>query len=116
MPGPDLVALNATMTDTILDGPPQPLVDGGYALRVLYTTGRRSGRRRPVPTGVVVLGDRRYLVCPDPRRDWARNLAADPRCVIASRDGEEAFTEEIRPHLGSLLVLRLLPPADGLGR
>ncbi|MBN9108302.1 MAG: nitroreductase family deazaflavin-dependent oxidoreductase [Pseudonocardia sp.] len=88
MPGPDLVALNASMIDKILSGPPDPIVDGGYARRVLRTRGRRTGLVRSTPMGVVGLGGSQYLVCPDTHRDWARNLAADPDCTIASRDAE----------------------------
>ncbi|GEL26979.1 hypothetical protein PSU4_59330 [Pseudonocardia sulfidoxydans NBRC 16205] len=92
MPGPDLVALNASMIDRILSEPPDPIVDGGYALRVLRTRGRRSGRVRVTPMGVVGVGGSHYLVCPDPNRDWARNLAADPACAVVSRDDERPAT------------------------
>lgn len=88
MPGPDLVALNASMIDRILSEPPDAIVDGGYARRVLRTRGRRSGLVRSTPVGVVGLAGSRYLVCPDANRDWARNLAADPDCAIVSRDDE----------------------------
>ncbi|GAY09836.1 nitroreductase/quinone reductase family protein [Pseudonocardia sp. N23] len=146
MPGPDLVALNASMIDRILREPPDPIVDGGYARRVLRTRGRRSGVTRSTPIGVVGLDGGHYLVCPDANRDWARNLAADPGCAVVSRDDEQPCTtvpvpddeaapvvatylsamrdmpfatkafpvgpdaapEEIRPHLGTIRVLRLV--------
>jgi deazaflavin-dependent oxidoreductase (nitroreductase family) len=92
VPGPDLVALNASMIDRILGEPPDPIVDGGYARRVLRTRGRRSGLVRSTPIGVVGLDGGHYLVCPDTARDWAHNLAADPDCSIASRDDEQPAT------------------------
>jgi deazaflavin-dependent oxidoreductase (nitroreductase family) len=88
---PDLVAMNAAMTATILDGPAQPLPEDGYALRVLYSSGRRSGQRRATPLAVVRHDGRLHLVSPERQRAWVRNLAADPRCEVASADGVEAY-------------------------
>ncbi|MFR9801957.1 nitroreductase/quinone reductase family protein [Pseudonocardia sp. RS010] len=92
MTAPDLAAMNAAMTARILDEPAQPLAEGGYALRVLRSTGRRTGRVRETPLGVVRLGGRSYLVSPDPMRAWVRNLDAGPAAEIASADGTEAVT------------------------
>ncbi|WP_433506614.1 nitroreductase family deazaflavin-dependent oxidoreductase [Pseudonocardia halophobica] len=97
MSAPDIAALNAAMTTRILEQPAQPAVEGGYALRVLRSTGRRSGRVRETPLGVVCLDGRSYLVSPDPARAWVRNLDADPAAGIASADGTEAVTARRAP-------------------
>jgi deazaflavin-dependent oxidoreductase (nitroreductase family) len=89
---PDVVAINAQMTRTILEGPAQPLAEGGYALRVLRSTGRRSGETRETPIGVLALDGREYLVSPDPGRAWVRNLRASPAAEIASADGSVQVT------------------------
>ncbi|GAA1863192.1 nitroreductase family deazaflavin-dependent oxidoreductase [Pseudonocardia ailaonensis] len=89
---PDVVAINAQMTRTILDGPAQPLAEGGYALRVLRSTGRRSGATRETPLGVLLLDGREYLVSPDPTRAWVHNLRAEPVAEIASADGSVQVT------------------------
>jgi deazaflavin-dependent oxidoreductase (nitroreductase family) len=86
MTAPDLVAMNAAMSTRILAEPPQPLVEGGYALRVVRTTGRSSGSPRTTPLGVVQHDGALYLVSPDPGRDWVRNLSADPACVLDPGD------------------------------
>lgn len=83
---PDLVAMNATMSRKILDEPAQPLIEGGYALRVLHTTGRRSGERRTTPLGVVQIDGELHLISPDRGRAWVRNLEADPACELAPGD------------------------------
>lgn len=92
MSPPDPVTLNQTMSAKILAEPTQPLVDGGYALRVLQTVGRRSGEVRTTPLAVVVLHGRHHLVSPDPTRAWVRNLDADPACALASADGKAERT------------------------
>ena len=86
---PELAAMNQTMSDKLLAEPAQPLVEGGYALRAVYTRGRRSGERRVTPLAVVRCRDRLYLVAPDRGRAWVRNLEADPACVVATADGAE---------------------------
>jgi deazaflavin-dependent oxidoreductase (nitroreductase family) len=82
VPQPDLVAMNAAMTDKILDEPVQPYREGGYALRVVRTTGRRSGQRRSTPLGVVQVDSALYLVSPDRGRHWVRNVESDPHLVL----------------------------------
>lgn len=74
--------MNRSMTDKILADPVQPYVEGGYALRVVHTTGRRSGQRRSTPVGVVQVDGRLYLISPDRGRDWVRNLEAEPALVV----------------------------------
>jgi len=87
MNAPDLVAMNAGMVDRILAGPAQPYPDGGYALRVVRTTGRRTGTQRATPLGVVRVDDLLYLVTPDRSRAWARNIDADA-AVVLDPDGD----------------------------
>ncbi len=74
--------MNATMADKILHEAVQPYRDGGYALRVVRTTGRRSGQQRYTPLGVVQVDGALYLISPDLGRDWVRNLDADPHLVL----------------------------------
>jgi deazaflavin-dependent oxidoreductase (nitroreductase family) len=88
----DLAAVNAAMSRRIVDEPAAPLVDGGYALRVLRTTGRRSAEPRETPIAVVAREGRLYLVSPDAGRAWVRNLAADPRCALVAADGADPRT------------------------
>lgn len=85
----DLRAMNARMVDGLLAEPAGPLVQDGYALRVLETRGRRTGRSRRTPLGVVEVAGRRYLIAPDVRRDWAMNLCAQPECALLAGDEQE---------------------------
>lgn len=78
--------LNARMTKRVLREPPQPLVEGNYALRVLETRGRISGQARRVPIGLVQREQQWWVVSPDWSRDWVRNLRADPRCAVLTSD------------------------------
>lgn len=78
----DIAAINHQMVDKLLGEPAQAYVEGGYALRVVHTTGRRSGHRRSTPLGVIQLAGVLYLVTPDRGRDWVRNLDADPAVVL----------------------------------
>jgi deazaflavin-dependent oxidoreductase (nitroreductase family) len=78
------------MTERLLTSPPQPLAEGGLALRVLQATGRLSGRERRTPVGVTQVNDHRYLVSPDPGRDWVANLTARPDCVLLGGDQRHA--------------------------
>ena len=107
MTAPDLAAMNATMSERILAGPPQPFTEGGYVLRVLRTTGSRSGLPRTTPLGVVQHRGGLYLVSPDPRRAWVRNLAAAPACVLDPgadpRTAVPAPPEEAAPVVSSYL-------------
>ncbi|WP_224403166.1 nitroreductase family deazaflavin-dependent oxidoreductase [Pseudonocardia sp. ICBG1034] len=85
----EIAATNASMTARVLQMPPTPVPDGGYALRVLRTRGRRSGEPRDTPIGVVGHGGAGYLVSPTGGRDWVRNLRATPECAIRSGTGDE---------------------------
>ena len=110
---PDLVAMNATMSQKILAGPAQPLVENGYALRVVHTTGRRSGERRSTPLGVVQVDGRLYLISPDRGRAWVRNLDADPACTIAPGDDDRvavpAPPAEAAPAISAYLTAMQVP-------
>lgn len=85
----EIAATNASMTARVLQMPATPVPDGGYALRVLRTRGRRSGEPRDTPIGVVGHGGAGYLVSPTGGRDWVRNLRATPECAIRSATGDE---------------------------
>lgn len=74
--------MNAQMISRILGDPAQPVTDNGYALRVVETQGRLSGKAHRTPLGVTQVGGHRYLVCPDRRRDWVRNLQAHAECAL----------------------------------
>jgi deazaflavin-dependent oxidoreductase (nitroreductase family) len=110
---PDLVAMNATMSQKILAEPAQPLVENGYALRVVHTTGRRSGERRATPLGVVQIDGRLYLISPDRGRAWVRNLDADPACTLAPGSDERtavpAPPEEAAPAISAYLTAMRVP-------
>jgi deazaflavin-dependent oxidoreductase (nitroreductase family) len=83
---PDARAMNSAMTARVLAEPAAPVPEAGYALRVVATTGRRSGEPRRTPVGVTRLHDRDYLVSPDPDRDWVRNLVTTPECALLAGD------------------------------
>lgn len=110
---PDLVAMNASMSRKILDEPAQPLVEGGYALRVVHTTGRRSGERRATPLGVVQIDGALYLISPDRSRAWVRNLEADPACDLGPGDDPRtavpAPPEEAAPAISAYLTAMQVP-------
>lgn len=90
MSRPDVRAMNTGMTTRILAEPAAPVPEAGYALRVVRTTGRRSGEPRRTPVGVTRLHDHEYLVSPDRSRDWVRNLAAAPECALLAGDEDRA--------------------------
>ncbi len=110
---PDLVAMNATMSQKILAEPAQPLVESGYALRVVLTTGRRSGEQRSTPVGVVQIDGLLYLISPDRSRAWVRNLDADPACVLAPGEDERsavpAPAEQAAPAISAYLEAMQVP-------
>lgn len=72
----------AQMVVRLLAHPPDPLVDGGAALRVLEAQGRRSGRSRYTPLEVLQWDQAWWLVAPDRARDWVHNLVAGPQCAL----------------------------------
>lgn len=81
--------MNDQMVDRLLHQQPQPLTEGGYALRVLETRGRRTGRVHRTPLGVLLRHGTQHLVCPDRSRDWVRNLDTSPDCLLSTAAGSE---------------------------
>ena len=79
--------MNRSMVERLLAAPAEEPAEGGYALRVVQTRGRTSGEPRRTPLAVVRHDGRDHLVTPDPGRDWARNLLADPAATRLSADG-----------------------------
>lgn len=85
----DVRAINAQMIERTLGQDPQPLVEGGYAVRVLETRGRASGRTRQTPLGVIRAGGVSYLVAPNANRDWVANLDVTPDCALRTSEGTQ---------------------------
>jgi deazaflavin-dependent oxidoreductase (nitroreductase family) len=83
----ELRAINARLVEQFLGQEPQPLVEGGHAVRILESHGRRTGQSRRTPVGVTQVDGRHYLISPDPTRDWVRNLVAEPRCALVGAGG-----------------------------
>ena len=105
----EIAAMNATMTERVLGMPGTPVPDGGYALRVLRTRGRRSGAPRSTPVGVVGRDGGEYVVSPVGTRDWVRNLRADPECTLCSGEGssERRAVEPGAAEAGAVVVTYL---------
>ncbi|MEU4254026.1 nitroreductase family deazaflavin-dependent oxidoreductase [Amycolatopsis sp. NPDC026612] len=80
----DVRAMNAEMTANLIEAPAEPPPEGGYALRVVETRGRRTGAPRRVPLAVVARDGAHYLVSPVRDRDWVVNLLATPECALLS--------------------------------
>jgi deazaflavin-dependent oxidoreductase (nitroreductase family) len=110
----DIAAMNAEMTAKLIGAPAEPPPEGGYALRVVETRGRRTGEPRRVPLAVVAHGGGQYLVSPVRDRDWVENLLAAPECALLSGGrredrraepvgGEEAATV-VATYLGAMSV------------
>ncbi|WIX98374.1 nitroreductase/quinone reductase family protein [Amycolatopsis mongoliensis] len=78
----DVRAINAQMVAKLLATEGEPVPEGGYGLRVIETRGRGSGVARHVPLAVVQRRGCWYLVSPDRKRDWVRNLLATPACAV----------------------------------
>ncbi|ALE74445.1 MULTISPECIES: nitroreductase/quinone reductase family protein [unclassified Pseudonocardia] len=109
----EIAAMNAAMTGRVLTMPAAPVPDGGYALRVLRTRGRRSGEPRDTPVGVVGHGGAEYVVAPVAARDWVRNLRATPGCtLLASDGGSERRAVEPGPGEAAAAVVTYLRAID----
>lgn len=91
-PSPSVRAVNNQVADRLLSAPPAAQRERRTVLRVLQTTGRRTGSLRHTPVGILSYQDESYLVCPDRTRDWAQNLLADPRCQIMAGDVQVRWT------------------------
>ncbi len=107
--------MNAEMTAKLIDAPAEAPPDGGYALRVVETRGRRSGAPRRVPLAVVAHDGGQYLVSPVRDRDWVENLLATPDCTLLSgglreeRHAEPAGGEEAAAVVAAYLAAMSVP-------
>jgi deazaflavin-dependent oxidoreductase (nitroreductase family) len=89
---------------------------------LIETRGRVTGQPARAAVGYLEEPDGSYLVAAgDPNAAWARNLEADPLCVVTV--GERTGTFRAEPLAGpelhaaiSGLILRYGTPAEGLGR
>lgn len=96
------------------------LVASGRFVRI-ETRGHQSGRSRAVTVGFFEETDGSLLVAAgSPTTAWARNLLADPHCLVGV--GERRFEAEAEPlspadHARAVreLILRYGTPAEGLG-
>ncbi|MFB9685106.1 nitroreductase family deazaflavin-dependent oxidoreductase [Amycolatopsis plumensis] len=111
----DVRAMNAEMTAKLIDAPAETPPDGGYALRVVETRGRRSGEPRRVPLAVVAHDGGQYLVSPVRDRDWVENLLATPECALLSgghreeRRADPAAGEEAAAVVAAYLAAMSVP-------
>lgn len=88
----------------------------------LTTRGRVSGRPVTAVVGFIEEADGSLLVAAgDPDADWARNLEADPACLVTV--GHLTFRAMAEPLVGPTahavvrdLILRYGTPAERLGR
>ena len=88
---------------------------------VIEARGRRTGRRIATPVGFVELEDGSLLVAAsDDHTDWARNLLADPDCLVTigdvvTRRVAEPLDDAGRATAVTALILRYGAPAERLG-
>jgi deazaflavin-dependent oxidoreductase (nitroreductase family) len=100
----------------------EQLADWGKVLR-LETRGRTSGRPVQVALGYVEESDGSVLVAAgSPEADWARNLDADPACVVVVGESTwpHAFAEPLDGAVAQRavreLILKYGTPAERMGR
>ncbi|WP_410586574.1 nitroreductase family deazaflavin-dependent oxidoreductase [Amycolatopsis sp. lyj-23] len=111
----DVRAMNAEMAAKLIEAPAEPPPEGGYALRVVETRGRRSGEPRRVPLAVVARDGGQYLVSPVRDRDWVENLLATPGCALLSggrredRRADEIGGEEAAAVVATYLAAMSVP-------
>jgi deazaflavin-dependent oxidoreductase (nitroreductase family) len=111
--------------EPVAPGPQDPAVWADLAdwgkVALLETHGRRTGRRISTPVGFIEEPDRSLLVAAsDESTQWARNLAADPRCRVTL---EGITTSRVAERLDAAghdatvvaLILRYGTPAEKLG-
>lgn len=88
---------------------------------VIEARGRRSGRRISTPVGFVEQADGSLLVAAsDDQADWARNLLADPDCLVTiggvvTQRVAEPLDDGGRADAVTALILRYGTPAERLG-
>ena len=95
---------------------------GWGRVAIVETRGRVSGRRARAAVGFLEAEDGSVIVAAgDPGADWARNLEAEPACVVTI--GERSFPALAEPLDGAErnaaiadLILRYGTPSEGLGR
>ena len=95
---------------------------GWGTVAIVQTRGHQSGREARAAVGYVEAVDGSLLVAAGrPEAAWARNLIADPACVVTIGDdigpfvAEELSGAERNAAIASL-ILRYGTPAEGLGR
>lgn len=80
---------NRTMVERIMQMPVAPYEDGKYVLRVVETSGRKSGKVCQSPLAISQHAGMRYLISPERSRDWVLNLIAKGECVITTHHQQE---------------------------
>ena len=89
---------------------------------IIETSGRVTGGRARAAVGYLQAPDGSLLVAAgSPTADWARNLEADPACVVMIGEETGAYLAEPvdgpeRNGVIADLILRYGTPAEGLGR
>jgi len=89
---------------------------------IVETRGRVSGQAARAAVGYLEEPDGSLLVAAgDPNAAWARNLDADPICLVTIGESSRAFRAESvadaqRNAAIAGLILRYGTPAEGLGR
>lgn len=89
---------------------------------IIETRGRVTGQPARAAVGYLEEPDGSYLVAAgDPNAAWARNLEADPVCIVTVGGRTRSFRAEALagPELHATiagLILRYGTPAEGLGR
>ena len=106
-PSTDLRAMNSQMAARILADAAMPFSEDAVALRVAEAPGRRSGRPRQTPIGVVQLNGVRYLAAPTRQRDWAQNILAAGAVSLLAGDTRETSRAALAPAAEAVPVLRL---------
>lgn len=107
--------LNRLMAARVARRAAQPMPEQGYALRVLEVPGRRSGRTRRTPIGVLAHAGGWFAVCPDARRDWPANLRAAGACALVSRDRRQVCRAvEVRDSAAAEIVAAYLHAAGNM--
>lgn len=64
---------------------------------LLQVRGRKSGKLYSAPVYLLVMADRRFLVCPRGRSQWVRNAESAGRVVLKRGSSEEEFTVQPVP-------------------
>ena len=97
-------------------------LSGWGKVATIETRGRLTGRSIRAAVGFVEDVDGSLLVAAgDPGADWARNLEADPVCVVSIGDRRGTYVATAlepadRNAAVAALILRYGTPAEGLGR